>query len=116
MILETTQKVPLILSDDGAIRIKGTGLPVDRIIYLHNQGEIPEAIYESFPSDGYTIANIYAIIAYYLSNKSKFDKYLAKREKEAEKIRKEIESQPQYKEKREKLHKKIIERWRERQK
>lgn len=116
MILEVTQKIPLILSKDGTIRIKGTRLPVDRIIYLHNQGEIPESIFDSFPSDAYTIADIYAIIAYYLSNKEKFDKYLAKREKEAERIRKEIESRPGYKEESEKLRKKILARQKEIQK
>lgn len=116
MLLDTTQSVPLTLSNDGTIRVKGTRLPVDRIIYLHNQGEIPESIFEFFPSDAYTVADIYAIIAYYLSNKAKFDKYLAKREKEAEKIRKEIEARPGYKEEREEWRKKILERWEEKQK
>ncbi len=116
MILETTQTIPLTISKDGTIRIKGTRLPVDRIIYLHNQGEIPESIYDSFPSDAYTVADIYAIIAYYLSNKAKFDKYLAKREKEAEKIRKEIESRPGYKENQLKLKDKLLARWEEKQK
>ena len=116
MILETTQSVPLTLSKDGTIRVKGTGLPVDRIIYLHNQGEIPEAIFESFPSDAYAVADIYAIIAYYLSNKEKFDDYLAKREKEAQRIREEIESRPGYKEEREEWRKKILSRWEEKQK
>lgn len=113
MFLETTQSVPLFLSKDGTIRVKGTRLPVDRIIYLHNQGEIPESIFESFPSDAYSIADIYAIIAYYLSNKEKFDKYLAEREKEAQRIREEIESRPGYKEESEEWRKKILERWKE---
>lgn len=116
MLLEATQSVPLFISDDGTIRVKGTHLPVDRIIYAHNQGEIPESIFESFPSDAYTVADIYAIIAYYLSNKDKFDKYVAKREKEAERIRKEIESRPGYKEEREEWRKKILDRWENRQK
>ena len=89
---------------------------LDGIIYAYRQGEIPESIFDSYPSDAYTVADIYAIIAYYLSNKEKFDKYLAKREKAAEKIRKEIESKSDYKEKTSELRKKILARQKELQK
>jgi uncharacterized protein (DUF433 family) len=116
MTLETTQKVPLTLGEDGTIRVKGTRLLIDMIVGAHNRGESPEDIFESFPSDVYTIADIYSIIAYYLQNKSKIDKYLNKREKEAEKIRKEIESMPGYKERNENLREKLSGRWKGRQK
>ncbi len=96
MIIETTQRVPLTLWKDGTIRVKGTRLLIDMIVGAHHRGECPEEIFESFPSDVYTVADIYSIIAYYLSNKSKIDKYLAKREKEAEEIWKKIESDPKY--------------------
>jgi len=96
MTLETTQTVPLTLWDDGSIRVKGTRLLIDMIVGAHNRGECPEEIFESFPSDIYTVADIYSIIGYYLQNKSKIDEYLAKREKEAEKIWKKIESDPKY--------------------
>jgi uncharacterized protein (DUF433 family) len=114
MTLETTQTVPLTLWKDGTIRVKGTRLLIDMIVGAHNRGECPEEIFESFPSDVYTVADIYSIIGYYLSNKSKIDKYLAKREKEAEKIRKEIESMPDYKVKTDNLRGKLLERWKER--
>ncbi len=113
MTLETTQTVPLTLWDDGSIRVKGTRLLIDMIVGAHNRGECPEEIFESFPSDVYTVADIYSIIAYYLQNKSKIDKYLAKREKKAEKIRKEIESMPGYKEKTDNFREKLLERWKE---
>jgi len=116
MILETTQKVPLTLWKDGTIRVKGSRLPVDRIIYAYQQGEIPEEIFESFPSVVYTVADIYLIIAYYLQNKSKMDKYLAKRKKEAEKIKQEIEAMPDYQEKSADLREKLLKRWEHRQK
>ncbi len=116
MILETTQTVPLTLWEDGTIRVKGTRLLIDMIVNAHNRGECPEEIFESLPSDVYTVADIHSIIAYYLSNKSKIDKYLAKREREAEKIRKEIESMPGFKEQTDDLREKLLERWRERQK
>jgi uncharacterized protein (DUF433 family) len=97
--IETTRKVSLTAWKDGTIRVKSTRLLVAMIIYAHQRSEIPEDIFESFPSDFYTVADIYSIIGYYLANKAIFDKYLAKREKEAEKTRKQIESIPGYKEK-----------------
>ncbi|CAN5841087.1 hypothetical protein BH20ACI4_BH20ACI4_26520 [soil metagenome] len=102
-MLETTQKVPLTLWQDGTIRVKGTRLLIDMIVNAHNRGECPEEIFESFPSDIYTVADIYSIIAYYLRNKSKIDRYLAKREKEAEKIWEKIEALPNYQQNRQKL-------------
>ena len=116
MTIETTQTVPLTLWKDGTIRVKGTRLLIDMIVKAHHRGECPEEIYESFPSDIYTVADIYSIIAYYLSNKSKIDKYLTKREKEAEKIREEIESMPGYKERTDHLREKLLARRQERQK
>ena len=116
MTIQTTQTVPLTLWEDGTIRVKDTRLLSDMIVGAHNRGECPEEIFESFPSTEYTVADIYLVISYYLTHKSKIDKYLAKREKEAEKIRKEIESSPGYKEKNERLREKLLARWQERQK
>lgn len=114
MTLQTTQKVPLKIWEDGSIRVKGTRLPIDRIVYAYKNGECPEEIFSSFPSDAYTVADIYSIIAYYLQNKEKIEKYLEKREIEANKIREKVESMPDYKEKTEELRKKLLERWDER--
>ena len=108
MTLETTQKVPLTLWQDGSIRVKGTRLLIDMIVEAHNRGECPEEIFESFPSDIYTVADIYSIIAYYLTHRTKIDKYIAKREKEAEKIWKKIESDPNYKKNRLKLKERLL--------
>lgn len=116
MTLETTQTIPLTLWKDGTIRVKGTRLLVDMIIDAHKRGEIPEEIFNSFPSNDYTVADIYLVISYYLSNKSMLEKYMAKREKEAEKIWKKIESMPGYKERNEKLREKLLARWEEKQK
>ena len=96
MTLETTQKVPLTLWKDGTIRVKNTRLLIDMIVLAHNRGECPEEIYESFPSDVYTVADVYTIIAYYLKNKAKIDKYLAEREKEAEEYWAKVEADPKY--------------------
>ena len=114
MIIETTQTVPLTLWKDGSIRVKGTRLLLDMIVNAYRRGECPEEIFDSFPSKEYTVADIYSIIAYYLTHKDKIEKYLAKREKEGEKIREQIEAMPGYSEKREEMRRKFLERWQNR--
>lgn len=111
MTLETIQNVPLTIWQDGSIRVKGTRLPIERIVYAYKNGECPEEIFDSYPSNVYTVADIYLVIAYYLQNKEKIEKYIARREEEARKIREEIESAPDYKEKRAELRKTLLERW-----
>ena len=76
--LETTQTIPLTPWKDGTIRVKGSRMLVDMIIYAYKNGECPEDIFDSFPSDVYSVADIYSIIAYYLSNKEKFEKISGK--------------------------------------
>ena len=116
MTIDTTQTVPLTLWKDGTIRVKNTRLLIDMIVGAHNRGECPEEIFDAFPSKDYTVADIYAVIAYYLTHKSKIDEYLAKREKEAEKVWEKIEALPNYQQNRAKLKEKLLTRWNEKQK
>ncbi|MEO7674236.1 MAG: DUF433 domain-containing protein [Pyrinomonadaceae bacterium] len=96
MTLETTQKVPLTFWKDGSIRLKGTRLLLDTVIGAHQRGDCPEEIFEAFPSNEYTVADIYAVLAYYLSHKVKVDNHLTKRKNKAEAIWKKIESAPKH--------------------
>jgi uncharacterized protein (DUF433 family) len=114
MTIETIQKVPLTIWKDGTIRVKGTRLLIDMIVGAHNRGECPEEIFESFPSEQYTVADFYSIIAYYLRNKTKIDKYLAGREEKARKIRQEIKSDPKHQAETKQLREKLLARWQNR--
>ncbi len=96
MTLETTQIVPLTFWKDGSIRLKDSRLLLDMIVGAHNRGECPEEIYDSFQSDDYSVADIYAAIAYYLSNKAELDDYFAERTTKAESFWKKIESDPKH--------------------
>jgi len=116
MTIDTTQTVPLNVWEDGTIRVKNTRLLIDMIVNAHKRGECPEEIYEAFPSKDYTVADIYAVIAYYLTHKSKIEKYLAKREKEAENIWGKIEAMPDYQNNRTKLKEELHARWNAKQK
>jgi uncharacterized protein (DUF433 family) len=96
MTLETVQSVPLTQWEDGSIRVKGSRLLIDTIVAAHGRGECPEEIYQSFPSSSYSVADIYSVIAYYLSHKPAMDSYLSEREAEADKVWEKIENEPSH--------------------
>ena len=94
--LDTTQTVPLERWADGTIRVGGTRLLIDIIVEAHNRGVCPEEIYQSFPSNYYAVADIYSVIAYYLSHKVAIDKHLAEMDKRSEEVWKKIETDPRH--------------------
>jgi len=69
----------------GGLRVGNTRVSLDSVVYAFNRGESAEEIQHNF--DTLTLAEIHAAIAYYLHNKEKVDKYLAKRASEYEKGR-----------------------------
>ena len=69
---------------------------IDMVVEAHNMGRCPEDIFESFPSKYYTVADIYSVIAYYLSHKAAIDKHLAEKDIAAEKVWKKIEADPEH--------------------
>ncbi|MGI8640008.1 MAG: DUF433 domain-containing protein [Pyrinomonadaceae bacterium] len=110
MTIETTQKVPLTLWKDGSIRVKGTRLLIDMIINAHKRGSSPEEIFDAFPSNEYTVADIYSIISYYLTHQSKIDNYLAEREKEAEQFWEKFETDAKYQKRTKEFREKFLNR------
>ncbi len=58
------------------IRIKGTRVGIESVLYeyVHRQ-QTPEAIAQRFPT--LTLEQVYAVILYYLRNRSEMDVYLA---------------------------------------
>lgn len=92
--LETTQAVPLAIVAGGTIRIAGTRVNLDSVLYLYNQGERAEQIHEAFP--GLQLADIYTVIGYYLNHRAEVDEYLRRQEVKAAELRRQIESDPAY--------------------
>lgn len=80
---------PLTLESGGSVRVSGTRVSVDSIVEAHNRRETPEQIAESFPS--VSLAQVYAVIAFYLGHRQEVDAYLRRREAEAQELRREVE-------------------------
>jgi uncharacterized protein (DUF433 family) len=85
--------VPLFLDENGVWRVTGTTIPLERVIECYKAGETPEGTVDAF--DSLRLADVYAIIGYYLDHKEEVENYLREQALEAEKIRRMIEaSQP----------------------
>lgn len=81
--------VPLTIDAYSVVRVGGTRIPLDTVVELFKQGATPEETVARF--DSLDLADVYAVIAYYLRHKDEVDAYLQEREQQAEEIREKIE-------------------------
>jgi uncharacterized protein (DUF433 family) len=88
-----TQTTPLFEDRDGTIRLTGSRIPLDTVVYEFNQGATAEQIQDSFPS--LSLRSIYGAISFYLEHQAAVDDYLRRREQEAAELRRKIESRPE---------------------
>ena len=86
----TTTTVPLYMNEAGVLRITGTRVSLDSVIYAFKEGSTPEEIIQQYPT--LDLADVYSVIAYYLQNRAEVEQYLEKNKVEVEELRKEIES------------------------
>ena len=93
--------IPLNQDHDGTIRVKGSRVTLDTLVGIFKRGDTLDEIAEGFPS--LTLSQIDAVIGWYLNNQAEADEYLEERYIEAERLRREIESRPEYVTLREKL-------------
>jgi uncharacterized protein (DUF433 family) len=84
------EQVPLAADADGVIRVAGTRLPLDTIIFAFHQGATAEEIVQRFPV--IDLADAYAVIGYYLRHRVELDTYLKARQEKAHAVRKINES------------------------
>jgi uncharacterized protein (DUF433 family) len=82
--------LPLRMDAHGTIRVGGTRVTLDTVIWEFNQGASAEDIVEAYPS--LRLPDVYDVISYYLRHRSEIDGYLREREREAEQIQREIEA------------------------
>jgi uncharacterized protein (DUF433 family) len=82
--------VPLSTDQAGVLRINGTHVSLDSVIYAFDEGATPEEIAQAFPT--LDLAAIYSVIGYYLQNRAEVELYLEQRRVQREELKKEIES------------------------
>jgi len=72
--LEETISMPLIVTEHGTIRIKGSRVSLDSVIHHFKLGATAEQIVQSFPS--LSLGDVYSSIAYYLTHRQEIEEYL----------------------------------------
>lgn len=77
-----TVPVPLRVDETGTVRIGKTRVILDVVIAAFYRGSTPEEIVEMFPS--LELADVYAVISYYLQHRQEVDVYLQQRQEMAE--------------------------------
>ena len=89
LVLET-QPLPLLLDSEGVIRVGGTRVTLDTMIYAFLDGATAEEIAQQYPT--LSLSDIYSAIGYYLKQSTIVNEYLQRREKLALEIKQKNES------------------------
>jgi uncharacterized protein (DUF433 family) len=76
------QTVPLMWAEGGKVlRVTGTRIPLDTIVAAYLDGETPEEIAHTYST--LRLADVYAVLSYYLNHREAVEAYLLERRKAA---------------------------------
>jgi len=109
--LETVQTVPFTYTETGGIRIGHSRVSLESVIYHFNLGSTAEQIVHKFPA--LDLADVYAVIAYYLANRQKVDDYVKQQDAKADAFKQKLEEDPEYQSWRSDLRERLLTRKRE---
>lgn len=85
------EPVPLTEDADGVIRVGSTRVTLDSVIAAYETGSTAEEILLSYPS--LRLADVYAVITYYLRHRAEVGAYLAQEEARDTQTRREVEAE-----------------------
>ncbi len=95
------ETIPLTTGDDSVIRVAGTRVTLDTVVDAFNSGATAEEIAQDFSV--LELADIYAVIAYYLRHRSEVEAYLERRAEQRQAVRQENEARFDYRDLRQRL-------------
>ena len=81
------EKIPIKTDKDGVIRVGNTRVTLETLVTAFNSGSTAEEIVYQFPV--LNLADVYAVITYYLRNRDTVEKYLNKRKQLAEQVKRQ---------------------------
>lgn len=79
------EPVPLRAEESGAVRVGQTRVLLELVIGAHKEGLSPEEIVEHYTT--LSLADVYAVVAYYLRHRDEVEEYLRERERKGEEQR-----------------------------
>jgi uncharacterized protein (DUF433 family) len=86
----TSLPVPLREDAQGVLRVGNTRVTLDTVLTAYKGGAVPEQIVRDF--DTLKLADVYAVIGYYLLHRAEVEAYLRERRRVAREVRKEAEA------------------------
>lgn len=86
----SSDPAPLAADENGVVRIRGSRVRLDSVVYAFNQGATAEEILQQYPS--LALSEIYATIGYYLQHRDSVEAYLRERGSEQDQVRRLNES------------------------
>lgn len=84
------EPIPLKTDKDGVVRVGETRITLDTVISAFNEGATAEEIVFQYPP--LKLADVYAVISYYLRKRPEVEEYLNKQQEQADIMRKQNES------------------------
>lgn len=83
--------LPLRVEEGGVVRIGTSHISLDLVVDQYENGMTPEDMLRAY--DTLVLADVYAVIAYYLRHKDEVRTYLKRRKEEADSLRAKIEAE-----------------------
>lgn len=84
-----TQTIPLEMTVDGVLRVGNTRVTLDTVVAAFEEGATAEEIVQQYPT--LHLADVYAVIGYYLSHYDEVESYLKERLEISKRVREENE-------------------------
>ncbi|NLF69282.1 MAG: DUF433 domain-containing protein [Candidatus Anammoximicrobium sp.] len=81
---------PLRVDEGGAVRVGDTRISLDLVVEQYENGMTPEDMVRAY--DSLVLADVHAVIAYYLRHQDEVRAYLKRRAEEADALRVKIEA------------------------
>ena len=85
-----TEIIPIYTDTDNRMRVSGTRVLLDLIVYAYHQGETPEHIVQMYPT--LSLDKVYLALGYYLRHQETVDTYIRLVEEEGKRLQQEIEA------------------------
>lgn len=81
--------IPLLTDREGVVRVGDTRVTLDTVVEVFLEGATAEEISQQYPS--LNLADIYAVLGYYLHHRDEVEAYLRERGKQATEVRRQNE-------------------------
>lgn len=79
------EAIPLTQTETGDIFLEGSRIPLETLVLAFNSGDTPEDFVSDYPH--LKLADVYAVLSYYLRHREEVDAYVAKQQEGAEQLR-----------------------------